>query len=234
MSGHRPLAVLFDLDGTLIDTIDLLLESVRHAFRGRPHAPTDDEWRAGIGTPLAAQLRPYAADDRDLGLLVDGYRTYQSEHHDRLTRCYDDVVATVQGLRERGHPLGIVTSKADDVARRSLEHVGLMRYMRVLVGVNASTRHKPDPEPVRVALDRLGYAPRDAVFLGDSPHDVLAGNGAGVITVAALWGFFTRAMLEPAEPAYYIERPTDLVPLIDRLEAERGDRGRTATAASLP
>ena len=226
MPAPRPLAVLFDLDGTLIDTIDLLMQSARHAFRGRQHAPTDDEWRAGIGTPLYAQLRPYAADDDDLGVLVNGYRSYQAEHHDRLTRCYDDVVATVQQLDARGHPLGIVTSKADEVARRSLEHVGLMRYMRVVVGVNSSTRHKPHPEPVEVALRELGYAPADAVFLGDSPHDVLAGRAAGVITVAALWGFFTRAMLEPSQPAYYIDRVTDLVPLIDRLEGWR-DEGMT-------
>jgi pyrophosphatase PpaX len=103
-----------------------------------------------------------------------------------------------------------VTSKSEYLALRGLAHVGLARYMDTIVGCDASTRHKPDPEPVRIALHRLGCAPEDAIFVGDSVHDVLAGNAAGVRTFAALWGAFRREDLEPGCPNEYLEMISEL------------------------
>jgi pyrophosphatase PpaX len=217
MSPSPRRAVLFDLDGTLVDTIDLLLESVRHAFEGRAGAPSTTDWIAGIGTPLADQLRPYASDEADLQSLTDRYRRYQRAHHDRGTYCYDDVVSTVRRLSERGHPMAIVTSKANDIALRTVTHVGLAPYFPVIVGVESTTRHKPDPEPVRVALEALGARAPDAVFVGDSPHDVRSGNAAGVTTIGALWGPFSRAQLESVHPAHVLERIAGLPALLDSL-----------------
>ena len=207
----RPVAVLFDLDGTLIDSIQLIVEAAEHAFRGRAgRAPTRAEWVAGIGTPLITQLREFATDEDDLARLIAGYRTYQQVHHDRLTRCFDGIVDVVAGLRSRGHPLGVVTSKMDAIARRSLEHVGLMPLMDVIIGADACTRHKPDPEPVHLALSTLGYAPREAVYVGDTVHDIEAGRAAGVRTIAVAWGACTRQQLETAEPDVIIEGIHDL------------------------
>jgi pyrophosphatase PpaX len=218
MHDGRPLpAVLFDLDGTLIDTIELILSSARHAFEGWPRGtPSDEEWVRGIGTPLVQQLRNFAATEEELALLLDRYRRYQAEHHDRLTRCYDDVPEVVASLAERGHALAIVTSKASPIARQSLEFVGLDRYFPVLVGYDETTRHKPDPEPVRAALGRLGVSADNAVFVGDSPHDIRAGNGAGVMTVAALWGPFDRETLALAGPDHFIECLADLPGVLER------------------
>ena len=218
----QPIAVLFDLDGTLVDTIQLLLESVRHAFRGRAAAgapvPSEAEWIAGIGTPLVTQLRPYVAADEELAELVAGYREYQGAHHDRLTRCYDRTVEVVATLKRRGHPTAIVTSKSDEIARRTLAHVGLLGAMDVVVGADSTTRHKPDPAPVHLALERLGRPPEEAIFVGDSPHDIHAGNAAGVATVAALWGPFDRATLDGARPSHVIGAITELPALVARLE----------------
>jgi pyrophosphatase PpaX len=212
-----PPAVLFDLDGTLIDTIELLLSSARHAFDGwHRRQPTEEEWVAGIGTPLVEQLRAYAADDAEVGLLLDRYRAFQREHHDRLTRCYDDVPGVVAALAERRHPLAVVTSKATPIANQSLAFVGLDRYFPVVVGFDDTTRHKPDPEPVRHALGRLGVGADQAVFVGDSPHDIHAGKAAGVVTVAALWGPFRRETLAVASPDHFIECLVDLPGLLDR------------------
>ena len=103
-------------------------------------------WQLCFGrTPLAAQLRPYATDESDLQALIEGYRSYQRAHHDPLTRCYDDVLATVRRLHERGYPMAVVTSKANDIARRSVAHVGLEPYLPIIVGLESTTRHKPDP-----------------------------------------------------------------------------------------
>jgi pyrophosphatase PpaX len=209
-------AILFDLDGTLIDTIELILSSARHAFEEWPVRPTDEEWVRGIGTPLVQQLRAYAANDDEVALLLARYRRYQNEHHDRLTRCYDDVPDVIAALADRGHQMAVVTSKASPIAHQSLAFVGLDHFFPVVVGYDDTARHKPDPEPVRVALSRLGVSPDDAVFVGDSPHDILAGNGADVMTIAALWGPFDRETLADARPDHFIECMAELPGVLNR------------------
>jgi pyrophosphatase PpaX len=215
-ASRRVPTVLFDLDGTLIDSIELILRSARYAFEKLERdCPTDEEWLAGVGIPLFTMFRRYARDEADCAALIAAYREYQLVHHDRLTRCYDQVAETVDILRLRGHDIGIVTSKSEALALRGLAHVGLARHVDTIVGCDSSTRHKPDPEPVRIALHRLDASPGDAIFVGDSVHDVLAGNAAGVHTAAALWGAFKRADLEPGEPNAWLESVSDLVTLLD-------------------
>lgn len=213
----RP-TVLFDLDGTLIDSIELILSSMRYAFaKLERQAPSDEEWSAGIGIPLFTMFARYARDDADRLNLIAAYREHQFAHHDRLVRCYDDVVDVVRGLRARGHQMGIVTSKSEYLALRGLAHVGLARYMDTIVGCDGATRHKPDPEPVRIALQRLDCPPEHALFVGDSVHDVIAGNAAGVTTVAALWGAFRREDMEPGQPSHWLETISGLPPLVQTL-----------------
>lgn len=222
MSVPRPLAVLFDLDGTLIDSIELILNSAKHAFRDRAgHVPSEAEWLTGVGIPLATMFRRYARDDAEVDALIAKYREYQLEHHDRLVRCYDRVVDTVDALRAAGHPLAIVTSKTGWLARRGLAHVGLESHFDVIVGCDTCDRHKPDPQPVFVALEQLGYEPAEAVFVGDSVHDMAAGNAAGVTTIAALWGPFTRDDLVESRPAHYLQRIVDLPGLLAEVETAR-------------
>ena len=218
MPAARPLALLFDLDGTLIDSIELLLSSMRHAFaaRGIP-APSDARWIEGIGKPLATQLRELVAAEADVTALVEAYRAHQRLHHDRLVSAYPGVVNTLRNLRARGHQMAIVTSKADELAARGVEHVGLTPFLDTIVGCDSCTTHKPEPGPVHVALERLGRAPDEAIFVGDSPHDVASGNAAGVATVAATWGPFSRAQLEAAQPTYWLDDIAALPALIGRV-----------------
>ena len=105
--------ILFDLDGTLIDSIELILNSARFAFQKlQRDSPPDEEWLAGVGIPLFTMFRRYARDEADCAALIAAYREYQVIHHDRLTRCYDQVIETVEILKSRGHDMGIVTSKS--------------------------------------------------------------------------------------------------------------------------
>lgn len=221
----RPLALLFDLDGTLIDSVAFLLSAVRHAFRDRrDRAPTEAEWIAGIGTPLAAQLRPWCRDDDEIEALIFEYRTFQHANLARETRCFPGIPAVLAELRRRGHPVALVTSKGDEIARRSLDVVELTPLFDTIVGADSCSRHKPDPEPVRVALQRLGRPAAEALFVGDSPHDVASGNAAGVATAAVLWGPFSRADLAPSAPTHWVERVEELIPLVERIEALRRER----------
>jgi len=219
-------AVLFDLDGTLIDSIELILNSARYAFEGRTPAPDDAEWLSGVGTPLAEMFRLYAKDPADVEMLVERYREYQLPNHDRLVRAYEGVVETVHGLRVARHPLAVVTSKTESLARRGIELVGIGSCFDVIIGCDSTTRHKPHPEPVLAALERLGREPAEAVFVGDSVHDMAAGNAAGVATIAALWGPFSREILAPSAPSHYLERIADLPALLRPLNT-----GKTGTSA---
>jgi pyrophosphatase PpaX len=215
---RRPI-VLFDLDGTLIDSIELILNSARHAFVALDRAcPSDAEWLTGVGIPLPTMFRRYARDDADLEALIQSYREYQMAHHDRLVRCYDEVSQTLGELQRRGHPIGVVTSKSDALAMRGLATAGIIQFMDVIVGCDSCSRHKPDPEPVRVALERFGAQPDEAVFIGDSVHDMEAGNAAGVTTIAALWGPFDRADLAPSRPKHFLERIEDSPGLLDQIQ----------------
>jgi pyrophosphatase PpaX len=225
MSQRVPFAVLFDLDGTLIDSIQLIILAAQHAFASRTGpAPSNAEFIAGIGRPLTAQFGPFALDEADMQNLTTRYREYQLVHHDRLTTLFDGMMDTVVELHGRGHPLGVVTSKMYGIARRSIAHVGLESYMSVVIACDHTTRHKPDPEPVQLALDRLGIAPERAVFIGDSPYDIQAGNAACVTTIAATWGACSRESLAAANPSYVLERPQEISSLISRLSGCENDR----------
>ena len=221
----RPMAVLFDLDGTLIDSIQLILESAKHAFTGRSgHVPSEAEWLTGVGIPLPTMFRRYAASDAEVDALIAKYREYQLANHDRLTKCYDEVVETVDFIRAAGHPVAVVTSKTEWMAKKGLDHVGLTPHFDVVIGCDSCQRHKPDPEPVHKALERLDYRPFEALFVGDSVHDIAAGNAAGVVSVAALWGPFTREDLAASRPRHYLQRVRDLPRLLSDLQAARNGR----------
>jgi pyrophosphatase PpaX len=114
-----------------------------------------------------------------------------------------------------------VTSKTGWLARRGLDHVGLGTHFDVIVGCDACERHKPDPEPVLVALQKLGYQPAESVFVGDSVHDMAAGNAAGVTTIAALWGPFSREDLVASNPTHYLQRIADLPRLLADVQGGR-------------
>jgi pyrophosphatase PpaX len=203
----RPKAVLFDLDGTLIDSIELILASMRYAFaKCERRAPSDIDWLAGVGTPLRTMFEQYAADEAALDQFIAAYREHQFANHDQLVRSYEEVPETIVELARLGHPLAVVTSKTELLARRGLEHVGILQHFDTIIGCDSTNRHKPHPEPVLTALRRLGYEPHEAVFVGDSVHDVAAGNAAGVLTIAALWGPFSREQLAESAPGEFLER----------------------------
>lgn len=212
-----PRAVLFDLDGTLIDSIPLIVASMRHAFDGHPHPPSVAEWVALVGTPLDTMIRRWAVDEADVARLKERYKEHQWAHHDAMVRAFPGVPGMLERLGGRGVRMAVVTSKLERSARRSLEFVGLLRHFELVVGLEATLRHKPDPEPVLHAVRHLGAPAGGAAFVGDSPHDVEAGNAAGVATVATLWGPFSRAALAPARPRAWAERVEDVLPALESL-----------------
>jgi pyrophosphatase PpaX len=204
---------LFDLDGTLLDSVELILASYRHtALVHTGTAPDDAVWLAGLGTPLRTQLRHLSEDPAEIAAMVETYREHNLSNHDAMVRPYDGIVEAVRTLAARAE-LGLVTSKLRPGALLGLRAAGLEDAFDVVVGADDVQRHKPDPAPVLAALERLGADPTGTVFIGDSPHDMAAGRAAGVWTAAALWGPFARAALEPHRPDFWLATPTDIARL---------------------
>jgi pyrophosphatase PpaX len=208
--------VLFDLDGTLIDSIRLILDSYHHtlSMHGLP-ARTDDDWLRGVGTPLKVQFAEWGENPEALDAMIATYREYNLRNHDAMVTVYDGVVDAVREIRAAGLQTGLVTSKNRQGAMRGLTLVGLESSMDVLVCADDVVNPKPHPEPVEMAVRLLGADPASTVFVGDSIHDMHAGRAAGVRTVAVLWGPFGRAHLEGATPDYWIDDPRELVALVN-------------------
>jgi pyrophosphatase PpaX len=204
--------VLFDLDGTLLDSIRLIVDSYHHALRvhGLP-ARTDDEWLAGVGTPLRVQFRPWADRPELFAALIETYRDYNLANHDDSVSAYPGVVAMVRRIRAAGRRTGLVTSKLRGGAERGLRTLGLEGAMDVVIAADDVTHPKPDPEPVLLALERLGVPAEGAIYVGDSVHDMESGRRAGVATGAVLWGPFRREQLVGTAPDHWLETPGDLI-----------------------
>jgi pyrophosphatase PpaX len=207
---------LFDLDGTLIDSVRLILDSYHHTLATHGLPPrSDEEWLRGVGTPLNVQFAEWGRDPGMLDALIATYRKYNLANHDRMVTVYPGIVAAVEAIRRAGRATGLVTSKNRSGAMRGLALAKLEPMMDVLVCADEVTNPKPHPEPVETAMALLGADPATTVYVGDSIHDMVSGRAAGVRTAAALWGPFGREHLAGAVPDYWLESPADLVALLD-------------------
>jgi pyrophosphatase PpaX len=217
-------AALFDLDGTLVDTIPLIFACYEHTLAA--HLPGYDPGRrviiGNLGRSLNAILRDYAvaggAPDPDAAsaAMLETYRSFQRANLARLIRPYDGVREALAGLRERGLTLGVVTSKVEWAARECYEYYGLGEFLSIGVFHDDTVRHKPDPEPLLLAAAKGGLVPAQTVYVGDSVHDMAAGRAAGMRTIGALWGPFDAQDLERAGADELASHPQDLLRLISR------------------
>lgn len=214
-------AVLFDLDGTLLDSIGLLLECMEYAFADRAVVPTRARWTEGIGTPLRDQMRDFAVLEHELESVVERYRVHQHANLERLTSLFPGARDVVEWTRSAGAHVGVVTSKGHGMTHRSLRHVGLHDAFDIVITADDTIRHKPDPLPVQQALRTLGVPPERALFVGDSTHDMRAGRAAGTFTGAALWGPFSREQLAETNPTHWLHDLADVRPLVESLREMR-------------
>jgi pyrophosphatase PpaX len=209
VTGFDP--ILFDLDGTVIDSVALIRESHRHAVR----TVLGEEWEderlvANVGRPLIEQMAVFSPDRAQE--LYDVYRTWNHANTSALLLAYEGVEAALRELRDDGRRLGIVTSKSHDAVDLAWGVLPSLRELfDVVVAAEDTERHKPQADPILEALRRLGAGTDGACYVGDAPFDMLAGRAAGVTTIAVTWGFFQAHELMSLEPDLVADTPADLL-----------------------
>ena len=220
-----PLRVcLFDLDGCLLHSIDLIRASFHHATLtclGAPAPLSDiDQW---LASPLHVTFQRLAPEDPALAeRLLTTYRAHNIEHHDALVKRVPGMLEAIAQLHARGLKLAVVTSKVTHLALRGLEVAGLREFFSVVVGVEQCEQHKPHPAPALAALQLLGEAPGPHVaFIGDAPSDIACGHASGCgLTVAVGWTAMDRAaFVEAALPSHWVHSAEELGEVLLRAAA---------------
>ena len=209
MTSPRWSTAVFDLDGTLADTIHLIVESYQYAFRtilGHEEDPT--VIRSWIGRPLINAFRDHSPEHADE--LYETYLKWNADNTERLIRGYDGVREVLADLRAAGVHVGVATSKRRESAQQAMDILGLSEHVEVLVAMEDTDRHKPDPTPLLLALERMGRGSNNAVYVGDAVVDVLAGKAAGMDTVALTWGAGREEALHEVRPTAVVATAADL------------------------
>lgn len=206
--------VLFDLDGTIIDTNELIISSFMHVFEKGPKGPLT---REGIiphmGTTLEYQLQTFSGQE-DVSQLVPLYRAYNQEHHDEMVRPFPHVNEVVEWLHGQGIAMGIVTTKNRPSTLMTLEKFDLAPYMSAVVAVSDVVHPKPHPEPVLKAMEQLGCKPETTLMVGDSAVDIQSAKAAGVLAAGVSWSLKGEQLLRDRGADFILKDMRDLYRIV--------------------
>lgn len=193
----RPRAIVFDLDGTLVDSLPDIIGTFQDAFAEQGLVPPPAEAiRSRVGLPLEAMYADFAPGER-VTALCDAYRRIYPQRFTRSSRLFDGVAEVLAELRAHGFRLAVATTKRSDMAARFVAAMGLEDALDHVQGTDGFP-HKPAPDVVLRALEALGAD--GAWMVGDTTHDIGAGKAAGLATYAVTWGTHDAATLATAEP----------------------------------
>ncbi|KAB0444428.1 pyrophosphatase PpaX [Lysinibacillus fusiformis] len=206
-------ALLFDFDGTLLNTNELIIQTFMHVLNERfPGQFSPKDCLKFIGPSLKQTFNDIAPGEEEA--LIAKYRAWNLEHHDELVSQYPDVVSTLEQLKAQGILLAIVSTKRNDTIDRGLSILGATHLFDVRIGTDNVKNVKPDPEPVLLALERLGVSKDDAIMIGDNSHDIEAGHRAGVRAAGVAWAIKGEAYLQQYQPEYILHHMTDLLDIV--------------------
>lgn len=206
-------AVLFDLDGTIVDTNELIIQSFLHALKG---TVSEDFGREHIipsmGLPLSDQLRLFSGLE-DVTALTQSYREYNYLKHDEMVVLFPGVAEVVRRLKQQGIRLGVVTTKMRPTTERALRMFGLFEHMDIIITLDDVQHAKPHPEPVQKAMEAIGAEPAQTAMVGDSTVDMESAIRAGAMPIGVAWSLKGQAVLEDAGAELVIHRMEELLTL---------------------
>lgn len=204
--------VLFDFDGTLIDTNELIYQSFVHTFDQYGYEFTKDEILQFNGPPLQdtfTNLNPQLAEE-----MIQTYRDHNAKHHDEYVSLFPNVRETLDTLQQHGFKLAIVSAKIRTGVEQGMEITDLTSYFDTIITIDDVTNPKPHPESVQKALENLHADPEQAIMIGDNYHDIKSGNQAGTKTAGVAWSVKGEAYLQQFNPTYMLNDMTDLLKII--------------------
>lgn len=212
--------ILFDFDGTLANTIDLIVAAFEYSCQEvLGFKPPREQIINTIGLPLAQALVDLTGRPDKLEALRAAYGLFNREHHDAMIKPIPGVAELLAELKKRGLRLAVVTSKKPPMLQRGLDCLKLAPYIDAAVTVLDTEVGKPHPAPTLLGCARLGLAPQECVCVGDSPYDMQSGNAAGVVTVAVGYtSFALEKVIAEGSPDFVIGAPEDLLNIIDKLD----------------
>lgn len=209
--------VLFDLDGTLIDTNDLIIASFKHTFQHfLPYEEKEfdeSDLKPFIGEPLIDTFR--RIDEQRARDMFHMYRKHNAENHDLLIKEFDGVYETVAELKRLGVNIAVVTNKVRESALKGLELTRLEPFFDVVVAVDDVTQAKPHAEPILKAMEELQAEPISTIMVGDSQFDIQAGKNAGTYTAGVAWSLKGREFIEHLQPDYVIEHMSEILKIVE-------------------
>ena len=208
--------VLFDFDGTLVNTNDLIIASWQYTYKHYlGHEVSLEHIVASFGEVLPLTMaREFP--DVDVDEACNVYRDYQLHVAEEMIKTFEGIPDLLKELNARGYRVAIVTSRTRESALRYLDMLEISGYFEDLVTCDDTNKHKPDPEPILVCLRKLGVSADEAVMVGDSPFDMKCANNAGVKSVLVDWRITDseKAVISDAVVDYEIATPMDLIDVL--------------------
>ena len=208
--------ILFDVDGTLLDTKSLIIETIKKVFTfhfSDVRLTEDEITKIFFGPPLNVSFKAYVKSEDELNMAISTYRKYNLELHDEFVVAFSGAKETLSYLKKRGIKLGVVSSKMHDVVKRGLELTGLLKYIDCVIGLDDCDEHKPSPKPILEAINALSSKPNQTLYVGDHPNDIEAGRKAGVYTCAVTYSEFLSDLLA-LFPTYVIDELINLKDIV--------------------
>ena len=210
--------IIFDFDGTLANTLPVIYACYDYSTekvlgKKADRAPFIETF----GQPLYICLTSIFGEENG-SRICDEYRAYQEIHHDELIKPFPGVKETLEQLQQTGIPMAIVTSKSTATCLRGARCLGIEKYFVAVIGTEQVTHPKPDPEPTRMALEKLGTKPEETLCVGDAPYDIISGKAAGCHTAAVGYTQFDLKKFKAmVSPDHWLKDIPSLLPLLKRI-----------------
>lgn len=206
-------ALLFDFDGTLLNTNELIIQTFMHVLNERfPGQYSPKDCLKFMGPSLKQTFSDIAPGEEEA--MMAKYREWNVLHHDELVTQYPDVVSTLEQLKNMGIKLAIVSTKRNEMIDRGLSILGASHLFDVRIGTDDVRNVKPDPEPVLLALERLEVNKEETIMIGDNSHDIEAGHNAGIRAAGVAWAIKGEEYLLQFKPEYMLHHMTDLFDIV--------------------